>query len=95
MAIEDGNGRKIAEVKKRVIGVVRDNFVIMVKGDRNWNCHGSILEHDFTIKENGRLVAKVHKKWITPIKDRYFIDVMDSEDAALVLMVAVALEELS
>ena len=95
MAIEDENGRKVAEIKKRVVGVVRDNFVIKVKGDTNWQCHGSILEHDFTIKENGKLVAKVHKKWITPIKDRYFIDVVDSKDAALVLMVAIGLEEMS
>ena len=95
MAIEDESGRKVAEVKKRVVGVVRDNFVIKVRGDRNWQCHGSILEHDFTIKEGGKVVAKVHKKWVSPIKDRYFIDIEDSEDAALVLMVAVALDEMA
>ena len=95
MAIEDEDGQKIAEIKKRVVGVVRDNFVIKIRGERNWQCHGSILEHDFTIKENGNVIAKVHKKWVTPIKDRYFIDIEDSEDAALVLMVAVALDELS
>ncbi|KAL3922236.1 MAG: hypothetical protein SGARI_006498 [Bacillariaceae sp.] len=95
MAIEDESGQKVAEVKKRAVGVVRDNFVIKVRGDRNWQCHGSILEHDFAIKEGGQVVAKVHKKWVSPIKDRYFIDIEDSEDAALVLMVAVALDEMA
>ena len=95
MAIEDGDGEKIAEIKQRVVGVVRDNYVIKIQGERDWVCHGSILEHDFTIKENGKLIAKIHKKWLTPVKDRYFIDVEESEDAALVLMVAVGLEEMS
>ena len=36
MAIEDSNGDKVAELKKRVIGVVRDNFVVKIRGDRDW-----------------------------------------------------------
>ena len=97
MAIEDINGRKIAEIKKRVVGVVRDHFVVQIRGDQNWQVHGSILQHDYTIKDNGgRVIATVHKKWITPIKDRYFIDIAEAnDDTALVLMVAIGLEALS
>ena len=36
MAIEDSSGHKIAELKKRTVGVVRDNFVVKIRGDRDW-----------------------------------------------------------
>jgi len=95
MAIENEDGDKIAEIKKRKVGVVRDNFVIKIRDETDWQCHGSILEHDFTIKEDGREIVKVHKKWIAPIKDCYFIDVKDTDDVALALMVVIGLESLT
>jgi len=95
MAIEDGDGRKVAEIKKKVIGVVRDNFVVKVRDDKNWQIHGSILEHNFTIKEDHREIVKVHKKWIAPIKDCYFIDIDHSDDVALALMVVIGLEHMT
>ena len=40
MAIEDENGQKIAEIKKRVVGVVRDNFVIKITDEMGlWQLH--------------------------------------------------------
>lgn len=95
MAIEDDRGHKIAEIKKRSIGVVRDNFVVKVRGEDNWQVHGSILEHNFTIKENGREIVKVHKKWVAPIKDCYFIDIHGTDDVALALMVVIGLESMT
>lgn len=96
MAIEDDNGDKVAEIKKRAVGVVRDNFVVKVRGDRDWQVHGSILEHSFTIKEGGRSIVTVHKNWVAPIKDAYFIDIdEDCDDNALALMVVIGLEELT
>jgi len=95
MAIEDADGHKVAEIKKKAIGIVRDNFVVKIKGETNWQIHGSILEHDFTIKENGKEIVKVHKKWIAPIRDCYFIDVHGTDDVALALMVVIGLEDLS
>jgi len=95
MAIEDAQGDKIAEIKKIVVGVVRDNYVVKVRGDENWQVHGSILEHDFTIKEDGREIVKVHKKWVAPIKDCYFIDIHGTDNVALALMVVIGLESMS
>eukprot|EP01083_Nonionella_stella_P186626 683738_1 len=59
MSIEDGSGEKIAEIKKRAVGLVRDNFVVKIRGERNWQVHGSILEHNFNIKEGGRSIVTV------------------------------------
>jgi uncharacterized protein YxjI len=95
MAIENEDGDKIAEIKKKAIGVVRDNFVVKIRGEDNWKCHGSILEHDFTIKEDGKEIIKVHKNWISPIKDCYFIDIHGTDDVALALMVVIGLEALT
>jgi len=95
MAIEDEDGNKIAEIKQRKVGVVRDNFVVKIRDETDWQVHGSILEHDFTIKEDGRQIVKVHKKWIAPIKDCYFIDVEQTDDVALALMVVIGLEALT
>jgi len=95
MAIENEDGEKIAEIKKRAVGVVRDNFVVKIRGEENWQVHGSILEHDFTIKEDGKEIVKVHKKWVAPIKDCYFIDIQDTDDIPLALMVVIGLESLT
>mmetsp|Transcript_7450 Transcript_7450/g.21712 ORF Transcript_7450/g.21712 Transcript_7450/m.21712 type:complete len:266 (+) Transcript_7450:154-951(+) len=95
MAIEDADGKKIAEIKKRAIGVVRDNFVVKVRGDKNWQIHGSILQHNFTIKEGGEEIVKVHKNWIAPIRDCYFIDIHGTDDVALALMVVIGLEAMT
>jgi len=96
MKIEDGNGDEIAMIKKRAVGVVRDNFVVKVRGDRDWQINGAILDHDFTVKENGKTIVKVHKNWVTPIKDYYFIDIdEDCDDKALALMVVIGLEDMS
>ena len=92
MAIEDEDGHKVAEIKKRAVGVVRDNYVLKIRGERNWQIHGSILQHDFTIREGGRTIATIHEKWIAPVQDCYFVDVDDGEDAALMLCICVALE---
>jgi len=95
MKIEDADGKDIAEIKKRSVGVVRDNFVVKVRGDDNWQVHGSILEHNFTITEHGKEIVKVHKKWVAPVKDCYFIDIHGTDDVALAMMVVIGLESLT
>lgn len=98
MAIEDADGEKVAEIKKKVIGIVRDNFVVKVRGETNWHIKGSILEHDFTIEEDGNEIVTIHKNWITPVpgrEDCYFIEINEGVDEGLALCVCVALESLS
>jgi len=92
MAIHDGSGDKVAEIVKREIGVVRDNYTVKVRGERNWEIHGSVLEHDYTFREGGRVIATIHEKWIAPVQDCYFVDVKEGEDHALVLCCAIALD---
>ena len=45
---------------------------------------------------NPRQLSRVHKNWVTPIKDCYFIDIDDGcDDKALALMVVIGLEDMS
>lgn len=95
MAIHDANGERVAEIKKKFIGVVRDNYVVKIRGEKNWKIHGSILEHNFTILEDDEEIVTVHKRWIAPIRDCYMIDIKDGVDEGLALCVCVALESMS
>jgi len=94
MAIEDDNGNKVAEIKKRAVGVVRDNFVVTIRGTRDWQVHGSVLQHTYRINEGGRQIVHVHKNWIAPIRDCYLIDVHSTDDVALALCVCIALDNM-
>ena len=96
MAIEDASGHKVAELKKRTVGAVRDNFTVKIWGDRDWQVHGSINEHNFKINEGGKKIVTVHKNWVAPINDAYFIDIdEDCDDNALALMVVIGLEDMT
>ena len=64
MKIEDRSGKEIAKIKKRMVGIVRDNYVIKVRGDRDWQVYGSILGHNY-IREGAKTIVKVHKNRLT------------------------------
>ncbi|CAB9501803.1 Pfam:DUF567 [Seminavis robusta] len=95
MAIEDADGNKVAEIKKKVLGLLRDNFVVKVRDDTDWAIKGSILEHDFTIEEDGNEIVKVHKNWIAPVRDCYYIEISEGVDEGLALCVCIALESMT
>lgn len=92
--ITDKKGDEVAKMKKREIGVAKDHYVVQIKGERNWEIHGSILKHDYTIREGGKVVATIHDKWIAPVKDCYFIDIDKGKDTALALCVCIALDSI-
>jgi len=94
MKIEDGDGETVARIKKRLVGPLRDHYHVDIKGEKDWEITGSILEHDYTIKEGGEVVATIHDKWIAPVQDTYFIDVAEGQDHALVLCCAIALDSI-
>ena len=95
MKIEDRSGKEIAKIKKRMVGVVRDNYVIKVRGDRDWQVYGSILDHNYTVKEGAKTIVKVHKNRLT-IKDSYFIDIdEDCDDKALAMMIVIGLDDMA
>ena len=60
MSIESGSTKAI--VHKRLIGI-RDHYLIEVDGGQQLKAHGNIVDHEYEIKRDDNVVAKVSKKW--------------------------------
>lgn len=94
MAIER-EGRNIAEVKKAMMNVVRDRFTIDLAGrGPDMDAHGNILDHEYEITQNGRRVAEVSRKWFR-LRDTYGIEIEPGQDDALVLMIAICIDQMT
>lgn len=87
-------GEKIATVRKAWLTPFRDRFDIDVEGGAELKAKGDLLDHDYTIKRDGDTIATVSKKWFS-LRDTYGIDVAPGEDDALILAIAVAIDEMA
>ncbi len=92
MKVERG-GRDIATVHKALVGI-RDRFEVEVENGEPLKARGNVLEHEYEIKRGGDVVATVSKKWVR-VRETYGIQIADGEDIALMLALAVAIDELA
>ncbi|HLS52898.1 MAG TPA: LURP-one-related family protein [Tissierellaceae bacterium] len=53
---------------------------------------GNILAHDFNILKNGRIVAWISKRWFS-FADTYTVDIVDEEDHAFILSLAIVIDQ--
>ena len=88
------DGKTVATVKKALFAPFGDRFVVDVDGGDDLQVKGDLLDHDYRIRRDGKTVAEVSKKWFA-LRDTYGIDIADGEDDALILAVAVALDEMA
>ena len=87
------DGDTLATIHKALIGF-RDRFHVEVEGGGELKAHGNIVDHEYKIERDGDTIARVSKKWFR-IRDTYGIEIADGEDEALLLAVAVAIDEMS
>lgn len=92
MEIERG-GRKLATVKKALVSPLRDRFDVSIEGGGSWDVQGNITAHEYEISDGRQKIAEVSKKWVR-VRDTYGIEVQPGQDDALVLAIAVALDEM-
>jgi uncharacterized protein YxjI len=85
---------QLATVTKALFSPLRDKFKIDVRGGGDLVAQGSILDHEYTITRDDDVVASVSKKWLS-ITDTYGIDVAAGQDDALILAIAVAIDEMA
>jgi uncharacterized protein YxjI len=52
---------------------------------------GNLLDHEYTVEQDGREVASVSKKWFT-FRDTYAVRIVEGEDELLVLAAVMALD---
>ena len=94
MDIEDPEGRTVASIKKALITHLRDRFKVEVTNGPEMDVQGNILRHEYNIDSDRGRVAEVSKKWFR-IRDTYGVQVEPGQDAALILAIAVALDQMA
>ncbi|RKE23001.1 LURP-one-related/scramblase family protein [Streptomyces sp. TLI_171] len=94
MEIEDADGKRIAMVKKALISPIHDRWLIKQEDGPELTLHGNILDHEYTIEDDGTKIAEVSKKWFR-LRDTYGLDIGPDADHATVLAAAIAIDAMS
>jgi uncharacterized protein YxjI len=84
-------GREVAEVRKHFFTPFRDRFTIDIPGPDDLEMSGSLLDHEFTIRQGHRTVATVSKRWFT-LRDTYAVEIAPGADDLLILASVLALD---
>lgn len=87
----DGPG---AVIKKDLINIFRDRFVMKVDNGDEYDIRGNILDHEYTFTRGRDKVAEVSKKWFR-IRDTYGVEIEPGADAVLMLAATIAVDQLS
>jgi uncharacterized protein YxjI len=88
------DGDVVATITKAFFAPLRQNFKVDIPGGKDLDVDGSILDHEYTLRRGDDVVGQVSKRWFT-FTDTYGIEVAEGEDDALVLAIAVALDEMA
>src|SRR5436305_811215 len=56
------DGQTLATVHKALVGI-RDRFDIDVEDGEDLKAHGNVVDHEYEVKRDGEVVARVSKKW--------------------------------
>jgi uncharacterized protein YxjI len=94
MAIEGPNGEELATVKKALITPLRERWVVKVQNGPDLDVQGNIVDHEYSIGEGRDKVAEVSKKWFR-LRDSYGVAIDPGQNDALILAVAVCIDEMS
>ena len=80
-------GREIARIRKEFT-LFFQRYVIDGLG---WEVEGSVWEHRYEIRKNGRLIVAIDKEWMT-WGDSYVLDSVDPADEILALAVVLTID---
>jgi uncharacterized protein YxjI len=87
------DGTVIATVKKALISPLHHRSVVELPGGEELEAVGNILDKEFEIRAGGRVLARVSRSWFR-MRDTYGVDVAPGQDDALILAVAVCLDQI-
>ena len=91
--IEDDAGTA-ATVKKALFTPLRERYEVELRSGGSWDIQGNIVDHEYEIKGPDGVVARVGKKWFR-VRDTYGVEVAPGQDDALVLAVAIVVDQVS
>jgi uncharacterized protein YxjI len=92
--IQDADGNTVATIKKALITPLRDRWKVEVADGPEMNVQGNILDHEYKIEAGKEKVAEASKKWFR-VRDTYGVEVSPGQNAALILAITVALDQMA
>lgn len=81
------DGAKVATVKKD-FALLKNNYTIL---GPDWHIEGSVMAHDYVIKEGNKVIADINKKWLS-WGDTYEINIHDEQYVSLLLGIVVVID---
>lgn len=94
MDIKRADDSLAATVKKDLINILRDKWRVEIPDGHDIEIRGNILDHEYEIESEGKKIAEVSKKWFR-LRDTYGIEIEPGQDNALILAIAVALDQMA
>jgi uncharacterized protein YxjI len=93
MEIKRGDDR-VATVKKALISPLRERYDVHLDAGGEWKVQGNIVDHQYEIEGPNGKIAEVGKKWFR-VRDTYGVQVEAGNDDALVLAVAIVVDQMA
>lgn len=87
-------GVAVARVHNALFSPLYHRSQIERPGSQDLLASGNFLYHEYRLEQNGTVVAVVSKQWLTA-SESYGVEVADSEDALLMLAIAVVIDTMS
>ena len=94
MEVEGPQGGQMALVKKAMITPLRERWVVKIKGGKDLDVQGNILDHEYSIGEGRDKIAEVSKKWFR-LRDSYGVSIDPGQDDVLILAVVVCIDQMA
>ena len=88
------DGDTVATIKKALVSPLRDRFSIDLKDGGDLSAKGNIVDHEYEIERDGDKIAEISKRWFR-IRDTYGIQVAPGQNDALIIAIAVCIDEIA
>ncbi len=93
MSVSKPHGRDVATIKHALISPLRDRMTANMADGPDIEIKGNLLNHEYKMERRGKRICEVSKRWIA-IRDTYTIEVDAGEDDALLIALAVVVEQM-
>lgn len=80
-------GTKVATVKKD-LALLKNNYTIL---GPDWHIEGSVMAHDYVIKEGSKVIADINKKWLS-WGDTYEINIYEEASVNVLLGIVIVID---
>jgi uncharacterized protein YxjI len=94
MEIEGPDGKRVAIVHKAMISPLRERWIAKMEDGPDLHVKGNIVDHEYTIEDDGTKVAEVSKRWFRA-RDTYGVEVAPGQDDVRVLAIAAVIDTMA